>query len=41
MQLGADMVIDPTKINAPEEVYKATDGVGADIAFECVGIQGD
>ena len=40
MQLGADMVVDPTEVNVGEEVYKATNGVGADIAFECVGIQG-
>lgn len=40
MELGADMVIDPTEVNVHEEVYKATNGIGADIAFECVGIQG-
>ena len=39
-QLGADMVVDPTEVNVGEEVYRATNGVGADIAFECVGIQG-
>lgn len=39
MRLGADIVIDPTEANVLEEVQKETDGVGADIAFECVGIQ--
>jgi (R,R)-butanediol dehydrogenase/meso-butanediol dehydrogenase/diacetyl reductase len=39
-QLGAYMVIDPTEVNVAEEISKATDGVGADIAFECVGNQG-
>ena len=36
-KLGATMVFDPTEVNVPEEVLKATDGVGADLGFECVG----
>ena len=36
-KLGATMVFDPTEVDVPEEVLKATDGVGADLGFECVG----
>jgi len=36
-KLGATMVFDPTEVDLITEVAKATDGVGADLGFECVG----
>lgn len=36
-KLGATMVLDPTQVDFTAEVAKATDGVGADLGFECVG----
>lgn len=36
-KLGATAVIDPTKINAVEEVHRLTNGLGVDVAIECVG----
>jgi len=36
-KLGATMVFDPNEVDIPEEVLKATEGVGADLGFECVG----
>ncbi|HNX29671.1 MAG TPA: 2,3-butanediol dehydrogenase [Syntrophomonadaceae bacterium] len=37
MKLGAYAVIDPTECDAAAEVQKMTDGLGADVAIECVG----
>ncbi|MGI5920859.1 MAG: 2,3-butanediol dehydrogenase [Syntrophomonadaceae bacterium] len=37
MKLGADAVIDPTQVDVPTEVKRLTDGLGADVAVECVG----
>ncbi|MBI4774767.1 MAG: 2,3-butanediol dehydrogenase [Deltaproteobacteria bacterium] len=36
-KLGATRVLDPTKVDVPAEVARITDGVGADLGFECVG----
>ncbi|MDD4550429.1 MAG: zinc-binding dehydrogenase, partial [Syntrophomonadaceae bacterium] len=36
-KLGADVVLDPTQCDVPAEVFKLTNGVGADVAVECVG----
>ena len=36
-KLGADVVVNPAKSNLKERVFKATDGRGADVAFEVVG----
>ena len=36
-KLGAWTVLDPSEVDVPAEVMKITDGVGADIGFECVG----
>jgi len=36
-KLGASMVLDPTEVDVPMEVDEATNGVGADLGFECVG----
>jgi len=38
-RLGADVVIDPTKENTVEIIKELTDGIGVDIAFECVGLE--
>jgi (R,R)-butanediol dehydrogenase / meso-butanediol dehydrogenase / diacetyl reductase len=35
---GADVVLDPTEIDVPQAVRDLTDGAGADVAFECAGI---
>ncbi len=37
-ELGADIVLDPTKVDLEEEVKKLTDGLGPEAVFECVGI---
>jgi len=36
-KLGATMVFDPTEVDLITAVADATDGVGADLGFECVG----
>ncbi|MCJ7675849.1 MAG: galactitol-1-phosphate 5-dehydrogenase [Sedimentisphaerales bacterium] len=36
-KLGADVVMNPAAVNLKETVFKATDGGGADVAFEVVG----
>ena len=36
-KLGATAVIDPSKCDAVAEVFKLTDGIGADVTIECVG----
>ncbi|HSB71745.1 MAG TPA: zinc-binding dehydrogenase [Candidatus Methylomirabilis sp.] len=36
--LGADVVLDPTRVNMIEEILRHT-GLGVDIAFECAGAQ--
>lgn len=38
-RLGADAVIDPTNENAVETIKKLTNGIGVNIAFECVGLE--
>jgi alcohol dehydrogenase len=35
--MGADVLLDPTKCDVVEEVMKLTNGVGADVALECLG----
>ena len=35
---GADVVLDPTETDVPEAVRELTGGAGADVAFECAGI---
>ena len=35
---GADVVLDPTETDVPEAVRELTEGAGADVAFECAGI---
>lgn len=37
LELGATEAFDPTEVNAGKEIAKATDGIRADIAFECAG----
>ncbi|MDE1479211.1 zinc-dependent alcohol dehydrogenase family protein [Xenorhabdus bovienii] len=37
-QFGADTVINPTHQNVVEVIQKLTDGIGVDVAIECVGI---
>ncbi len=37
-RLGADEVIDPSKAPAAPHVLELTEGIGADLAVECVGI---
>ena len=37
-ELGADVVLDPRADDVAREVARATDGRGADVAFEAVGI---
>lgn len=34
----ADHVLDPTEVSVPDEVRALTDGHGADVAFECAGV---
>jgi (R,R)-butanediol dehydrogenase/meso-butanediol dehydrogenase/diacetyl reductase len=36
-KLGAYAVLDPTQCDVAAEVHKLTDGLGADVAIECVG----
>lgn len=38
-KLGADVVIDPTTEDAVSIIRELTNGVGVDIAFECVGLE--
>lgn len=35
---GADVVLDPTEVDVPAAVRELTEGAGADVAFECAGI---
>jgi len=35
---GADVVLDPTEVDVPEAVREHTAGAGADVAFECAGV---
>jgi len=37
-KLGADIVLDPREVDVAQEVARATEGRGADVAFEAVGI---
>ena len=36
-QIGADVRLNPSKVNLKEEIQKRTEGRGADVAFEAVG----
>ncbi|MEM9161146.1 MAG: galactitol-1-phosphate 5-dehydrogenase, partial [Verrucomicrobiota bacterium] len=38
-KLGADLGLDPSKVDVPEAIRQATEGRGADLAFEAVGIE--
>lgn len=35
---GVDVVLDPTETNVPDAIRDLTGGAGADVAFECAGI---
>jgi (R,R)-butanediol dehydrogenase / meso-butanediol dehydrogenase / diacetyl reductase len=35
---GADVVLDPTQEDVPERIRELTDGAGADVTFECAGL---
>ncbi len=35
--MGATAVLDPNEVNVVREIYGLTDGVGVDVAIECVG----
>ncbi|CDG22661.1 putative alcohol dehydrogenase [Xenorhabdus poinarii G6] len=37
-QLGADTIINPTRQNVVDVIQKLTNGIGVDVAMECVGI---
>ena len=37
---GANLVLDPTRVNVSEEINKITDGYGVDMVIECTGVQG-
>lgn len=39
LKMGADIVLDPAKVNVAEEVHRLTDGRGADVAIEALGKQ--
>ena len=38
-RMGADIVLDPTRVDVVEEVRRLTDGIGADVAIEALGLQ--
>ncbi len=38
-RMGADVVLDPDKVDVVEEVKRLTDGIGADVAIEALGLQ--
>ena len=35
---GADEVLDPTEVNVPDAIRDLTGGAGADVSFECAGV---
>ncbi|HSW36674.1 MAG TPA: alcohol dehydrogenase catalytic domain-containing protein [Candidatus Limnocylindrales bacterium] len=37
-QMGADVVLNPLRDNVDDHLYRLTDGAGADLVFECVGL---
>ncbi len=39
LEVGATLVIDPSEVDAIEEIKKLTDGYGADVSFECIGLK--
>lgn len=39
LQFGANHVLDPTAVDLVTEVEKLTGGLGADVAFDCAGVQ--
>ena len=40
IQLGADLVIDPIKVNPVDRLVSETKGIGPDIVFECAAAKG-
>jgi threonine dehydrogenase-like Zn-dependent dehydrogenase len=38
-RMGADIVLDPAAVEIPDEVHRLTDGIGADVAIEALGLQ--
>ena len=39
LKMGADVVLDPATVHVVDEVKRITDGIGADVAIEALGIQ--
>lgn len=39
LRFGADVVLDPEKVDVVEEVKRLTNGIGADVAIEALGLQ--
>ena len=39
LRMGADVVLDPAAVDVVEEVRRLTDGIGADVAIEALGLQ--
>jgi alcohol dehydrogenase len=39
LRFGADLVLDPEKVDVVEEVKRLTGGIGADVAIEALGLQ--
>ncbi len=39
LKMGADIVLDPEKVDVVEEVKRLTGGIGADVAIEALGLQ--
>jgi len=37
LELGAEIVLDPSSVNVPQELHRLTNGAGADLAFETSG----
>ncbi len=38
LELGADMVLDPTEVDVQQEIMGLSEGSGMDIVFECAGV---
>ncbi len=38
LEVGATVVIDPSEVDAIDEIKKLTNGYGADVSFECIGL---
>ena len=39
MHMGADVVLDPEKVDVVDEIKRITGGIGADVAIEALGLQ--